>query len=172
MKRLTILNICLLLTIVSSFAQTVLETYDVHEDKQTTVILRDSMESDEEILNQLDLDDYAVGEEVYITAEMWAKIQKEQEKIPVVAVVEGVSEEKVLNPVMETEVPKEKVIQEKKEVKAVAKPTKATKAKSSSSQVKAKKKKAKKKKKYRLKKPKRKRSGSGIRGGRMACYRF
>lgn len=172
MKRLTILNICLLFTMVSSFAQTVLETYDVTDDKQTTIILRDSVESDRDILDQLDLDDYAVGEQVFITDEMWAAMQKKQEKTPDV---------QLINPVIGAEVPQEIMVQEeimvrgKSVVQIVAKPakvTKTTKAKSSSSKKTAKKKKAKKKKRVKIKKSKRRKGGNGSRGGRMACYSF
>lgn len=79
MRRIMILNFFIVGIIFSSFAQKTIETYDINEDKQTTVILRDSSKSDKDILSELDLDDYTVGEEVYITAEMWKKMQPEKE---------------------------------------------------------------------------------------------
>jgi hypothetical protein len=132
MKRLAILNICLLLTMVSSFAQTVLETYDVNDDKQTTVIVRDSVESDRDILDKLDLDDYTVGEEVFITDEMWTTMQKKQEKTP---------DNKLTNPVVKAETAQVVMVQEKVAVQVAAKPAKTTKAKNSSSKKTTKKKK-------------------------------
>lgn len=65
-----------------SFAQEqVLGVYDVNAPTRTaTVMTRDSSQSDRDILDQLNIDDYEIGEEVMITSEEWAKIQAEQER--------------------------------------------------------------------------------------------
>jgi len=139
--------------ILSAQAQKVLETYDVKTDKQTKTIIKDKKTTDKDVLAELDLDDYAVGQEVYITAEMLnkAKIKTDSKK--------------ATKPVSQ-----KKAVTQKTKKTASRSTTSKSKKKASS----AKRKKVKKKtKRYRSKrKGHRKGRRSARKTGRMACYRF
>lgn len=177
MKKIMFATISLVFMTVLAFSQEVIETYDINKDKQTTVIVRDSVESDKDILDQLDLDDYTVGEEVYITAEMWKEIQEQQldsktntkpEKVEVV-LQDGRASVQAATKV-ETKKDEVEIVKEEK----VEKKTTKTKKTTSTSKKKAtKRKKSKRAKKYRYKKSKRaKRRRIGRRSSKTTCYSF
>ncbi len=56
------------------------EQYQSEDNQQNTVIVKDGTLSDQDILNQLDLDDFVFGQEVEITAEMLEQLRQQKEK--------------------------------------------------------------------------------------------
>jgi len=54
------------------------DTYQDEWDGQTTVIIKDSTSTNDAILDQLDLDDYTVGQEVRITENMIAELNRRE----------------------------------------------------------------------------------------------
>ena len=57
---------------------TIKDTYQDKMNGQTTVIIKDSTSTDQDVLNQLDLDDYTVGQEVRITGDMIAELNRRE----------------------------------------------------------------------------------------------
>ncbi len=54
------------------------DTYQDRMNGQTTVIIKDSTSTDQDVLNQLDLDQYTVGQEVRITEDMIAELNRRE----------------------------------------------------------------------------------------------
>ena len=81
MKPVFNILIILLLCAPSSQAQDgdgIKDTYQDKSNGQTTVIIKDSTSTDEDILSQLDLDNYTVGQEVRITEDMIAEMNRRE----------------------------------------------------------------------------------------------
>ncbi len=183
MKHLLKMQVLALLLISYnvSGAQDIKEQYADEDNGQNTVIVKDKEISDLDILNQLDIDDYSVGQEVRITPEMLEQLKKQEElsnpEAPAVKQDWAIStkEEKhteVASPVYVEEKPIEKKASTKAE-KPEAKPNTSTK-KSTKTTSKRKKSSAKRKKTRRKKvKKKTKRQIFNRRGkGVLGCYTF
>lgn len=80
MKRILNILIVLLFSIASQAQEDeiIKDTYQDKMNGQTTVIIKDSTSTDVDVLNQLDLDDYTVGQEVRITEDMIAELNRRE----------------------------------------------------------------------------------------------
>lgn len=77
MKQILLITLGIMISIYSNGQDEIIK--DAYQDKmngQTTVIIKDSTSTDAAVLNQLDLDNYTVGQEVRITEDMIAELNR------------------------------------------------------------------------------------------------
>lgn len=106
------------------FAQVVKKQYQDKHNQQTMVIVKDSTATDLEVLTALDMDEYTMGQEVRITPEMLAALNKKKQVLASPAVLDeerGIILAPALAKAETATIEKEKVSAEKPNTKSARK---------------------------------------------------